>query len=115
VPIGLVLALAHRQDLAVDLDLLDQEVARRAAAWTAAGASWELTHGDPTPKPAAWVRVETPDAEGDLILWVSGEAETSWVRPISGGEVRNEHHEIDSEAALRDCLDDFEDHLGIRT
>jgi hypothetical protein len=109
------LALAHRQDLTVDLDLLDQEVARRTSVWTASGATWKVTHGAQTPKPAAWVRIETSDAEGDLILWVSGEVETSWVRPISGGELRHEHHEITSEVALRDRLDDFEVQRGIRT
>jgi hypothetical protein len=109
-PIG-----AFRQDLPMDLDSLDQEVARRASSWANAGATWEVTHGRATPKPAAWIRVETSDAMGELTLWVSGEADMAWVRPIPDGDIQQEHYEITGELGLRGCLDDFERHLGIRT
>lgn len=99
----------------MDLDLLDQEVARRTEVWSASGASWELKHGALTPKPAAWVRIETSDGSGELILWVSGEAEMAWVRPIPDGEIHQEHYEISGELGLRGCLDYLEGHLGIRT
>lgn len=99
----------------MDLDLLDREVELRCASWAASGASWELTHGPETPKPAAWLALETHDGLGSLILWVSGEAELEWIRPTPGGDVRAERHEIADKHALRTCLDALEAHLGIRT
>lgn len=99
----------------MDLDLFAQEVARRAAGWTALWATWEVTHGTQPPKPSKSLRLETTDALAELTMWVSGEADLSWVRPIPDADVRVEHYEITDELGLRGCLDDLEGHVGLRT
>lgn len=99
----------------MDLDLLSQEVARRAPTWTASGASWEIRRGTQPPKPAVSLRIETTDGLAELTIWVSGEADLSWVRPTPDADICVEHYEISGELGLRGCMDDLEGHLGIRT
>lgn len=59
----------------MDLNELDRAVSARASAWRAADARWELVRWADTDKPAVSLRVVSAEAEAELILWVSGEAE----------------------------------------
>jgi hypothetical protein len=96
----------------VDLDALDDAVSARVPAWRAAGAWWEVTRGPLTEKPAAYLRVVRGDAEAELLLWVSGEAELSYARKLETAPV-SEHYEVTTELGLNGCLDDLEKSIGI--
>lgn len=100
----------------VHLDDFDAEVSRRSASWRESGASWEFTRGPETDKPAAWVRIDSPQAGGELIIWVSGEAEMVWARkPFPDGEWGQEHYDLAGTAELQGCLDALERNIGLRT
>lgn len=100
----------------MDLDGFDAEVSRRSDSWRDSGASWEFTRGPETDKPAAWVRIDSPHAGGELIVWVSGEAEMSWMRaPFPDGGWAQKHYDLAGTAELLECLDDLERNLGLRT
>lgn len=47
----------------------------REAAWREQGLAVQFTRGKKTPKPAAWLALESPERVGQLTFWVSGEAE----------------------------------------
>ena len=98
----------------MDLHELDVEVQDRADRWAAASATWTITRGLTTDKPAIWLRLEVPDGAGEVILWVSGEAEITWLRPLES-ETRMEHYETTGRLGLSGCLDDLEHHLGLGT
>jgi hypothetical protein len=52
------------------------------------------------------------DAEAELILWVSGEADLIHTRSL-GAEPVTEHYEITADLGLTGCLDDLEKYIGL--
>jgi hypothetical protein len=97
----------------VELDSLDSAVAAHEARWAAVGVAWEIICWPLTEKPAASLRAESPTATGELILWVSGEAEMTHAQLPVTSEPAAEHYDLTSELGLNGCLDDFERHLGV--
>ena len=95
------------------LDELDHAVSARGSAWRGAGARWQIIRWPVTDKPAASLRVERADAEAELILWVSGEAELIYARGI-GNEPASEHYEITTALGLNSCLDDLETYIDLQ-
>lgn len=99
----------------MDLDAFEAEVERRSDAWRELGASWEFTHGPDRDNAAAWVRIDSADAAGELIVWASGEAEMSWMRaPFPDGDSGQKHYDLAGTRQLQECLHDFERELGFR-
>jgi hypothetical protein len=96
----------------LDLDWLDREVARREFHWREGGATWTVSRGPITDKPAAQLSVEAPQCLGELIVWVSGEAEMMW-GPAKEG-IHQEHYDLSGAEGLRWCLDDLEQRMGLR-
>ena len=97
--------------IAMDLGSLHQIASERRARWERAGASRAVVDGSPTDKPAAWLTLDTAGASGQLILWVSGEAEMEWGTSAVDGQ---RHYDLDSASALRTCVDELESVLGLR-
>lgn len=52
-----------------------------------------FSRGPDTPKPAAWVVLDSPTMEGELIVWVSGEGEMA-VGNKATGTVEQAHLEL---------------------
>jgi len=99
----------------LSLDWLERETAARDQSWRASQAIWKVTRGRITDKPSAWLDLDTPTASGQLIVWVSGEAEMVWgPLPPAGQDVQQEHYELTGPEGLRWCLDDLETRLGLR-
>lgn len=97
-----------------DLDWLDREVADRESSWRESGATWTVARGPLTDKPAAQLNVETPQCLGELIVWVSGEAEMMWGPTASATErIHQEHYDLSGSEGLRSCLDDLEHRIGL--
>ncbi len=96
----------------MDLDELDHAVSARVPAWRAADARWEIIRWPVTGKPAASLRVGRADAEAELILRVSGEADLIYAAGI-GKQPVSEHYEITTALGLNGCLDDLETHIGL--
>jgi hypothetical protein len=67
----------------LNLDAFAAAVEHRCSAWQAQGLSVEYRQGAETPKPAAWVVLESPQASGQLTVWVSGEADMD-IGPVDG-------------------------------
>lgn len=97
----------------MDLNELDRAVSARASAWRAADARWELVRWADTDKPAVSLRVVSAEAEAELILWVSGEADLLHVRDTENQPV-SEHYEITTGLGLKACLTDLERHIGLQ-
>src|SRR4051794_11639211 len=97
----------------MELEALDAAMAERASRWAAAGVTWEVVRWPPTDKPAASLRAESATATGEIILWVSGEAEMTYGPLPVTAEPAAEHYELTSGLGLDGCLDDFERHLGV--
>ena len=72
--------------------------------------SWEVVHGPPTDKPAAWLILRGETSVGQLTVWVSGEAEMDWGTPEEG---RERHYDLNSREALSACVTDLEDAVGV--
>jgi len=89
----------------VDLSSLDVVVAEFADAWSSAGVRREVIHFPPRDKAAAALRLETPGALGEVILWASGEADASWASKRQG-PVGVDHYEVSSSLGLRGCISD---------
>src|SRR5437870_2123909 len=97
----------------MDLSRLDHEVERRSSSWSNNGFTWQLRHWPNLSKPSTSLRLSRAGAEGDLVLWASGEAELGWmVGAHPGVENDQEHYEISDLDGLRACLDDLEERLG---
>lgn len=61
-------------------DLLDLRAAEavalaKEAGWREQGLTVNFTWGMTTPKPAAWLVLESPERIGQFTFWVSGEGE----------------------------------------
>lgn len=81
----------------VDLTVFADAVAQRRAEWERAGITVRFFRGQETPKPAAWVVLETPPMEGELILWVSGECEMM-VGNLETGVIEQTHLDLSADA-----------------
>jgi hypothetical protein len=116
--LGVVVAVVTWQwfgdDGRVNLDVFAELVQQRAARWSAAGIESEFQFGKRTEKPAAWVICSTAWSAGQLIVWVTGEADLSWVFLAGDKAGCTEHYEITSEIGLIGALDDLTDHLMCR-
>src|SRR4051794_17826377 len=104
-------------DQTVDLSWLDSEAAARETAWATQSATSAVTHGQSTPKPAAWLDIETHSHSGRLIVWVSGEAEMEWAahsdlrasgRRLPPTAIGQQYYDLNGREALSACVDDFE-------
>lgn len=98
------------EDAWVDLDMLHEIAAERRARWEAAGIGWQVVDGTLTDKPASWLVLNGVATVGQLIVWVSGEAEMDWGTPDQGGE---RHYDLDPREALRACVTDLENAVGL--
>lgn len=96
---------------AMDIALLHQIASERRAGWERAGVRWAVVDGLPTDKPASWLTLDTANTSGQLMLWVSGEAELEWGTTSVDGQ---RHYDLDSASALRTCVDELESVLGLR-
>lgn len=94
-------------DAVVPIGRFRAAIRRREHRWDASSVTWKLTLGKATPKPAAWLDLRTDTADGQMILWVSGEVELMWGRTPSS-EPAQEHREISSDLELETCLNDLE-------
>jgi len=72
--------------------------------------TWKVVDGPPTDKPTTTLVLTVGDLIGDLVLWVSGEAEMTWGTPERGGE---RHFDIASRDQLSSCVDELEESLGV--
>ena len=106
-----------RHHAGVNLNLLNDAVARRRERWDAASLTWEIVRDEkepPTPKPAVSLRVEGQVGIAELILWSSGEADLTHARlSPKVMDPTTEHYEITSAVGLEGCLDDLERHIGL--
>lgn len=59
----------------LDLDAFATAVQDRRSEWERQLLVVEYHRGAETPKPAAWVRLRSAQRDGQLTVWVSGEAE----------------------------------------
>lgn len=94
----------------MDLAALHEIADQRRSAWNAAGARWAVTDGPLTDKPAAWLTLSTHQVEGQLTVWVSGEAEMDWGTLERGG---SRHYDLDTRESLGGCVADLEKALGL--
>jgi hypothetical protein len=95
----------------VDLAELDAVAAARDARWRLAGLTWEVVRWPITDKPAASLRLTSGVGEGELILWVSGEAEVNYRRTADSEPVAV-HHDFASAQELAACVDGLVRQIG---
>ena len=94
----------------MDLAALHEIADGRSSSWEAAGVRWGVTDGPLTDKPAAWLTLSRHQAEGQLIVWVSGEAEMVWGNPEP---VVFRHYDLDTRESLGACVTNLEEALGL--
>jgi hypothetical protein len=94
----------------MDLAALHEIADQRHSVWNAAGVRWAVTDGPLTDKPAAWLTPSTHQFEGQLTVWVSGEAEMDWGTLDRGGF---SHYGLDTRESLGACVADLEKALGL--
>jgi hypothetical protein len=97
----------HRHWVAIDLEALGPAVRDRAAVWVRLGVIWEIqpvapNHG----KAVVEARFESPAWMGDLMLWVTGEAELATVRRADG-RIVNKHYDLLVPNDLNTILDEL--------
>ena len=97
----------------VDLEDLDMEIDERADRWHTYGLTWETVRSDASSdKPAVSLRLEAgPLLLGELTLRASGEAEV--FLGAGSHNVTQRHYDLRSLHALRECLYDLEEDLGL--
>lgn len=96
----------------IDLDWLADEVHARAHDWAGEGITGQVHRGRPSDKPAAWVSVDRRPCTAQLIVWVSGEAELSFVQE-EGMEPTSVHLKVADRSDLRDAVDELEWRVGV--
>jgi hypothetical protein len=91
-----------------DLEQLAPALERRAGAWTSLGVEWAVepvapNHG----KPVVVARFESVSWLGDVMIWITGEAELSTAR-LADNWMVNKHYDLlgpgDLEALLEDLI-----------
>jgi hypothetical protein len=90
--------------------MLREIAVERRARWETAGVGWKVVDGPMTDKQAAWLVLSGKRVIGQLTVWVSGEAETDWGTPESGGQ---RHYDLASRDALSACITDLERAVGL--
>lgn len=93
----------------LNLDAFAAAVEHRRSAWQDEGLSVEYRRGAETPKPAAWVILESPRASGQLTVWVSGEADMDF-GPVDGSN----NVSTTTEGVTSDTVGDLLDELAAR-
>ncbi len=94
----------------IDLHLLDSIALTRHLDWHNREVTWSVGHGPPTDKPAAWLVLRGSSGDGQLTVWVSGEAEMDW-----GNEHQTQarHYDLKTEADVRSAVRDLETAIGL--
>jgi hypothetical protein len=83
-----------------DLDLLKEEIDGRSDELLSAGIATTLTRGPmDRDKCAAWVDLTSATAEGQLIVWDSGEAEL--MVGSAGGLFTDKHYDLETVTDLK--------------
>lgn len=96
----------------VELAWLADEVSAREREWTAVGIAASFHRDPPTDKPAAWVDLDRGAQHGQLIVWVSGEAELAFL-PEASQEPTNVHLDLTGCRDLQDPVDELEWCIGM--
>lgn len=89
-----------------ELESLGVCITARAATWTALGMAWQVKPISPNYGKAVVIGAfESADWLGDIMIWVSGEAELATLRPADGWIV-NKHYDLESPGDLDSALDE---------
>lgn len=93
-------------------DLLDFDriVVTRHLDWHNREVTWSVGHGPPTDKPAAWLVLSGRSGDGQLTVWVSGEAEMDWG---DGQGTQARHYDLMTDADLLSAVRDLETAVGL--
>jgi hypothetical protein len=89
-----------------DLSLLPASVEGRAARWNSLGVAWTVNPVAPNHgKPVVVAEFESEQWAGDLIVWITGEAEMVTIR-IGDGWTVSKHYDLALVADLEVVLED---------
>ncbi len=79
-------------DAVVSIGAFRAAIRRRSRRWEERAIEWKLTLGKAHQKLSAWLDLELDSGDGQMILWVSGEAELIWsLGGVTTQEPRDHH------------------------
>jgi hypothetical protein len=96
----------------VDLDDIAVVVAERAASWKRLGVTWDVKPEDPNHGKAVVVgEFESTAWLGELLVWVTGEADLGVGQKKVDGCIVNKHYKLASRADLNALMAELSDLL----